>query len=105
MQEFIVDSARILFSIPPGRFTENVASGPRRYKIEASSDGEAFQTVVDKTANERYNCVEFDEIAPVQTKFIRLTITEWPQGVASGVVEFTVFGKPGPALPPRRNPF
>lgn len=70
--------------------------GPRirHYKIEVSTDGEAFTTVVDKTANDRDNAVEFDEIAPIECRYVRLTITGWPTGLPVGVLEFTVFGRP-----------
>lgn len=64
--------------------------------IEVSSDGKTFKTVVDKTKNDADNAVEFDEIKPVQCKYVKLTITGWPKDLPCGVIEFTVFGKPLP---------
>ncbi len=101
LQDFIIDSDRILFSIPPERWTETNVIRTRKYKIEVSSDGEVFRTVVDKTGNNEDNVVEFDDFAPVQCRYVKLTITGWPKEVPFGVVEFTVFGKPGPVYPGR----
>ena len=99
-QQYMVDSARIIFTLPDGD-TED-SSYPnnkgdktriRQYMIEVSADGKTFNTVVDKTFNERDNVIEFDEIKPVKCKYVRLTITGWPKGFRRGVIEFTVFGK------------
>jgi hypothetical protein len=99
VQKFVIDSSRILFTIPSAGRGAAAATGPRQYKIEVSSDGKTFKTAVDKTGNDRDNNVEFDEIPPVQCRYVKLTITGWPKGVPTGVVEFTVFGKPAPILP------
>ena len=77
--------------------TEAPASGGTtafRYKIEVSTDGKAYSTVVDKSSNSITRYTEFDEIPPVRCRYVRLTLTEWPRmtNVPLGVVEFTVFG-------------
>ena len=54
---------------------------------------------MDKTANDADNVVEFDEFAPVECRYVKLTITGWPKDVPLGVIEFTVFGKPGSVHP------
>jgi len=102
-QMYIVDSARILFTLPEGDLWDDYRFGDeegepriRKYKIEVSSDGETFTTVVDKTKNDRDNAVEFDEIVPVKCRHVRLTITGWPEDLPCGVLEFTVFGRPTP---------
>ena len=68
----------------------------RQYKIEVSSDGKNFTTVVDKTKNNRDNAVEFDEIKPIKCRHVRLAITGWLKDLPCGVIEFTVFGRPTP---------
>ena len=93
-QMYIVDSARILFTLPEGLKREGAEPRIRQYKIEVSSDGETFTAVVDKTKNDRDNAVEFDEIVPVKCCHVRLTITGWPENLPCGVLEFTVFGRP-----------
>ncbi|HJO02860.1 MAG TPA: family 43 glycosylhydrolase [Acidobacteriota bacterium] len=107
-QDYVVDSARILFALPEGDVEDEsspdnrgLASRIRQYKIEVSLDGDTFTTVVDKTGNDRDNAVEFDEIVPVECRYVRLTITGWPSGLRPGVLEFTVFGRPipSPGLP------
>ena len=98
-QQYIIDSARLLFTLPARLKDEDSPDRIRRYKIEVSPDGETFETVVDKTRNDRDNAVEFDEIGPVQGRYVKLTITGWPGDVPIGVIEFTVFGRPGPSFP------
>jgi xylan 1,4-beta-xylosidase len=95
-QHYIIDSARLLFTLPVRLKNEGSPARVRKYKIEVSPDGESFETVVNKTRNNRDNAVEFDEIEPVQGRYVKLTITGWPDEVPVGVIEFTVFGKPGP---------
>jgi xylan 1,4-beta-xylosidase len=101
IQEYIVDSARILFTLPAGLSTEDAEPRIRQYKIEVSSDGETFTTAVDKSKNDTDNAVEFDEVAPIKCRYVKLTITGWPKDLPCGVLEFTVFGKPGLSYPPR----
>jgi hypothetical protein len=99
VQEFVIDSARILFTIPAGRKPQDSPPWFRQYKIEVSSDGRTFTTVVDKTKNAADNVIEFDEIAPIQCRYVKFTITGWPKGLPVEVSEFTVFGKPGASHP------
>jgi len=42
------------------------------------------------------DAVEFDEIEPTECRYVRLTLTGWPQDLRRGVLELTVFGKPLP---------
>ena len=117
-EQFIVDSARIHFlggglgcRIPgrarttggragrastPAETEAGNDSKAHRYKIEVSTDGKSFTTVLDKTNNEVAKYIEFEEIPPTTCRFVRLTITGWPHkvGVPLGILEFTVFGKP-----------
>lgn len=95
-QEYIVDSARLIFLLPAGLKREGAEPRIRQYKIEVSSDGKTFTTVVDKTKSDRDNAVEFNEITPVKCRHVRLTITGWPKDLPCGVIEFTVFGRPTP---------
>jgi hypothetical protein len=117
-EQFIVDSARIHFLATGsrGRFrggrgqlggrdgrettpAETEAGNDSRahqYKVEVSTDGESFTTVLDKTNNDVARYVEFEEIPPTNCRFVRLTISGWPHnvGVPLGILEFTIFGKP-----------
>jgi hypothetical protein len=102
-QEYIVDSARVLFTLPDGdvedEYSPNNHGAPRfrRHKIEVSADGESFPTVVDKTENESDNAIEFDEIAPVRCRYVRFMITGWPKDLPRrGALEVTIFGRPVP---------
>jgi len=113
-QLFAVDSARIEFAAgggfggggargargaapTPGAVAAPAASGSTafRYKIEASTDGKQYSTVLDRTNNQVTLYTEFDEIPPTNCRFVRLTITDWPRRGTTplGITEFTVFGK------------
>lgn len=61
--------------------------------MESSLDNKTYRIVVDKTENQAANNVEFDQFAPVRSRYVRLTVTGAPKGAAMGVLEFTVFGK------------
>ncbi|MBN2318486.1 MAG: family 43 glycosylhydrolase [Acidobacteria bacterium] len=103
VQMFTVDSSRILFATGGafwfgGRQIRKPDKGAViafQYRIEASRDGETYETILDKTGNAVTKYIEFDELPPTTCRFIRLTITDWP-GTGDrplGIVEFTVFGK------------
>ena len=67
-----------------------------QYKIEASTDGTNYTTVLDKTSNNVTKYIEFEEIPPTVCQYVRFTMTDWPNRPSStlGIMEFTVFGKP-----------
>lgn len=94
MQNFLVDSARILWSDAGLDIGKGITPAPYRYKIELSRDGKTFTTAVDKAGNSVDNNIEFDEIPPERARYVRLTVTGAPARMPIGVVEFTVFGKP-----------
>ena len=48
---------------------------------------------MDKTKNDIFNTVEFDEIEPIKCRYVKLTVSEWPKEIPMGIIEFTVFGK------------
>jgi len=102
IQTFSVDSSRLLFATGRGFGRPGTTPPPsptgapaHRYKIEASSDGQTFVTLLDKTQNAVTRYVEFDELPPTTCRFVRLTLTDWPHnaGTPLGILEFTVFGK------------
>jgi len=111
IQEFTVDSSRILFRADR-LFPQPAAAAPapaadavvaHRYRIEVSSDAKTFTTLLDKTENTVAKYVEFDELRPTTCRFVRLTLTGWPRSRATplGIIEFTVFGK---AVSPSKTP-
>ncbi len=74
------------------------AAGPtaHQFRIEVSTDGAQYKTVLDKTKNTVSKYTEFEELPPTTCRYVRLTLTGWPRNGATplGIVEFTVFGKP-----------
>jgi xylan 1,4-beta-xylosidase len=101
-QLFTIDSSRIEFLAGRGGMGRGAQPAQRvagsaafRYKIESSLDGKSYKTVLDKTGNETIKYTEFDEIPPAVSRYVRLTVTDWPHIANSnlGIMEFTVFGK------------
>ena len=50
--------------------------------------------MVDQTKNTVVRDTVFEEFAPVNCRFVRFTITDWPKEYPLGVIDFTVFGYP-----------
>ncbi len=115
-QLFTIDSARLLFTGGrrfggPGSTvstnttpaTTGTAAQPRteayQYKIEVSTDGNAFTTVLDQSTNTVVRNTMFEEIPPTQCRLVRLTMVNWPRATPLGIIEFTVFGKRSGSLP------
>ena len=102
-QLFTVDAARIVFyaggrgalgAPASSAGTRPDRSVAHRYRIEVSEDGQTFSTILDRTGNNATRYIEFEELPPTRTRFVRLTITDSPRVVPLGVMEFTVFGRP-----------
>ena len=100
VQHFTVDAMRVLFSGGGRRFGPQRELPVYRYKLEVSQDGEVFRTVVDKTGNTLPKDTVYDEFAPVNCRFVRLTVMDWPKNSPLGVIDFTVFGYPDGYDPP-----
>jgi len=124
VQLFTVDSVRLLFT-GGGRFGGRGFGGRRgapgaepaasranspnastvppteayQYKIEVSTDGNAYTTVLDQSANSVVRNTIFEEVPPAKCRFVRLTMLNWPRATPLGIIEFTVFGKPAGSLP------
>jgi hypothetical protein len=117
VQLFTIDSVRILFT-GGGRFfggrgatvatnaasaTTNATALPpttaHQYKIEVSTDGSSYMTVLDQSTNAVVRNTIFEEIPPAKCRFVRLTMINWPRATPLGIIEFTVFGKPSGSLP------
>lgn len=105
---FDVDGLRILFgngerSRGGGMFSPAGGLPVYKYKLEGSIDGQNFFMLCDQTNNKKIADVTFDDFAPKQCRYVRLTVTGWPEGINLGIIEATVFGKYSGYLPPK-NP-
>jgi hypothetical protein len=56
-------------------------------------DGKEFRTVLDKSGNAVPRNVLFDEIKPVECRYVRLTMLDWPKGSPLSILDFSVFGR------------
>ena len=70
-----------------------------QYKIDVSTDGAAYATVLDQSTNAAVRNTIFEEIPPAKCRFVRLTLLNWPRSTPLGIIEFTIFGKPAESLP------
>ena len=106
VQHFTIDAMRVMFSGPARRGFGSPAVIPvYKYKLEVSSDGKKFVTVLDKTKNTVAKDVVYDEFAAINCRFVRFTVTDWPKEAPLGVIDFTVFGYPeGTELPQYATP-
>jgi hypothetical protein len=93
VQTFQIDGARILFGGATGRRFNADSFPSYKYMIETSMDGENYQIVLDKSGKNTPRNVVFDEIKPVECRYVRLTILDWPKGTRLSVLDFSVFGK------------
>lgn len=116
VQLFTIDSVRLLFTggrrfggqggtasatgthAPPAPAALPTAN-PFQYKIDVSTDGSTFTTVLDQSTNAIARNTIFEEIPPTKCRFVRLTMLNWPRATPLGIIEFTVFGKPTGSLP------
>lgn len=105
VQLFTIDSARLLFT---GGFrfgarrsapAADPGSKAHHYKIDVSTDGKTFQTVLDQSDGTTEGNTIFTEIPPTRCRFVRLTMLDWPRATPLGIIEFTVFGKSSGSLP------
>lgn len=71
-----------------------------KYKLEGSMDGENFYMLLDRTDNNKYQDVIYDDITPTECRYVKLTITDWPEGINLGILDATVFGRYSSFLPP-----
>ena len=110
VQTFQVDGARLLFGSGArrrgaggpgaggpgagGPGARGASSAPvYRYKIEVSMDGKDWRTALDQSANQVPRNVLFDEIAPVECRYVRLTLLDWPKSGPLSILDFSVFGR------------
>ena len=50
--------------------------------------------MLDKTRNRDSKDTLYDDFDPVNCRFVRLTVTDWPKESPLGIIDFTVFGYP-----------
>lgn len=104
VQLFEVDAVRIMFGGGSRRGGLGRGAGAQeiyKYKIEVSMDGNNWKTALDRTDNTVQKNTIFEEFKPVECRFIRLTVTDWPKPQPLSVIEFTAFGLPSSTQPAR----
>ena len=106
VQHFTIDAMRVMFTGARRGFGATPGNLPVfKYKLEVSSDGEKFVTVLDKTKNTVSKDTIYEEFAAINCRFVRFTVTDWPKETPLGIIDFTVFGYPeGWELPEVASP-
>ncbi|NLD21929.1 MAG: family 43 glycosylhydrolase [Bacteroidales bacterium] len=94
VQYFAVDGLRILFSSNSGIAGSRGGQPPvYKYKLEVSLDGKTWSTALDMSKNNVARNTTFDAFAPVECRYVRLTMIDWPKSAAFGILDMSVFGK------------
>ena len=93
VQTFRVDGSRILFGGGGRGFAGTAGKPVFQYKVEVSMDGKDYRTVVDNSGNQVPRNVLFDEFDPVECRYVRLTMLDWPKGSPLSILDFSVFGR------------
>lgn len=89
---FQLAAMRICWTEPGLDHEAGVLPGPFRYRLETSTDGEAWQTALDCNDNQTDFLIDYRTFPPVEADWVRLTITGHPQGIRVGLLQWTVFG-------------
>lgn len=99
VQIFTVDGCRLLFGGSGRGFSGSAGMPVYKYKVEVSLDGESYKTVVDQSRNTGSRNVTFDDFKPVEARYVRLTMIDWPKNTPLSILDFSVFGKATRYLP------
>ncbi len=89
-------AARICFADRGLDYEKGVLPGPYQYRIDVSSDGGSWTSLLDRTDNAVDRHIAYDILPAASAARARLTITGWPAGMRVGVWEFTLFAQVAP---------
>ena len=88
-----VSASRVIWHETGMDYDKGILPGPVKYKIELSSDGENWSTVLDCSDNDVDLSVDYRTFPSARGELARLTILSAPAGIRPGVISFSVFGK------------
>ena len=91
--DYRVSASRVIWQDTGLDYEHGVLPGPIQYKIELSSDGEHWETVLDCSENDRELLIDYRTFPSAVGKEARLTVLSAPEGIHPGVISFSVFGK------------
>ena len=86
-------SARIIWRDVGLDIKKGILPGAFGYKIEAEVEEDRWICVLDRSNSTEDFVVDYRPLAHVKARQVRLVLCKWPQGIAPGVVNFTVFGR------------
>ena len=86
-------SARILWRDVGLDHKAGILPGAFGYKIEAVDESGAWVCVLDRSESTEDMLIDYRPVQHMKTTQVRLVITKWPQGIAPGVINFSVFGR------------
>lgn len=94
-----IDAVQINFA-DQGSRGRGVSRDVYRYVLEASDDGRAWRTIVDRSVNGRDAPHDYQPLAkPERARFVRLRNAHSPDGGAFSLYDLRVFGNGGGARP------
>ncbi|MDD6876730.1 MAG: family 43 glycosylhydrolase [Clostridiaceae bacterium] len=87
-----LEASRLIWRDVGLSYEKGALPGAFRYKIEASDGGDWF-CVLDRSESREDFAVDYRTFPPVTARRVRLVITGAPEGIAPGVIDFSVFGR------------
>lgn len=86
-------SARIIWRDVGLDIKKGVFAGAFAYKIEAEDADGNWICVLDRSESTEDLVIDYRSVQHMKANRVRLVLCKWPDGIAPGVVNFTVFGR------------
>ncbi len=94
--KYTISGIRIMWAELGLDYDAGAGPGPVKYKILAwDDDKKTWNIVLNKEDNQIDLPIDYQTFKEVQTNKVRLEIIGTPEGIHTGIVNFTVFGIPG----------
>ena len=89
--EYRVGAIRVYWRESGLDYQKGHIPGPIRYLVEGCLDGEWFPLADRRDSVEERN-IDYRYFEPKLCEQVCITITEWPEGIHPGIIDFTAFG-------------
>ncbi len=88
-----VHAARVIWREKGLNTAKNILPGPIGYRIEAEVAPDQWQTMIDRSTNDKDLLIDYNECEPIKATRARLIVYSWPEGITPTVAELTIFGE------------
>lgn len=97
---FMISSQRIIWRDVGLDYDNGIVPDPFGYKVEVALGAAladlktlSWKTILDNSDNQTDMLIDYKVFDEIEAQHIRLTITNYPNGIQPGVINFTVFGR------------